>query len=464
MRFTSKSVFILSVVVSPSTLSAFAPTNHIPGRDVIFSKLDRSTSGRGNTMIMAEAGIDSDPKRNSGSMLSVLANTERWISETLGQHKKAGPNPHSRKEVSYVCENTKDPIMTVANIFRQVKEARELGESHSITEEDMMIDKGSDYVPETLRQTQVLVIPWCDSFQSFESFEAVYQAINLARRAARDYVTDMSCEKYQMMTDGNRNDKDWNVSVTLASLHPDYGVETKGEALRENEGQKVEVDMKLDEFNRKRVLARQSPYPTLALEMKSLPPKAHSPPIEGSSSNPGSDEVGGSSMDAVNILEAMYCKSTVTTCDIKDYDQIGSIYGYEVEIEDSPIDNALIHAKEWLIENDPIYDPYASSFVTTDTEEVDAAYEDVFTAIATHENLDLSSQSVYIMMPHFLSQSATSLEKFSWEVFNILQKLGLNKLFSVSIFHPEHVLPEKRCAVPTVVFQSYENVLRYHQP
>lgn len=39
-------------------------------------------------------------------------------------------NPYARKEVSYVCETGDELCMVVGGIFRRVREARELGESH----------------------------------------------------------------------------------------------------------------------------------------------------------------------------------------------------------------------------------------------------------------------------------------------------------------------------------------------
>ena len=67
-----------------------------------------------------------DPsKKESSSVWSALANTERWITDTLSQSNRAaapgqpaGSNPYARKEVSYVCETTEDAAMSVANIFR----------------------------------------------------------------------------------------------------------------------------------------------------------------------------------------------------------------------------------------------------------------------------------------------------------------------------------------------------------
>ena len=107
----------------------------------------------------------SDPAAN---VWTVLANTERWISDTLDKSNKAAndrnkklrqqqqqkdeqeqqqplhyandkkkkkkleprDNPYARKEVSYVCETGEDLCVVVGGIFRRVREARELGESH----------------------------------------------------------------------------------------------------------------------------------------------------------------------------------------------------------------------------------------------------------------------------------------------------------------------------------------------
>lgn len=78
--------------------------------------------------------IQRDPPNDN--VWSILANTERWISSTL-QEAQQGGNPMSRKEVSYVCETSQDPALVLANIFRKLKEARLLGESHAQDQEDL---------------------------------------------------------------------------------------------------------------------------------------------------------------------------------------------------------------------------------------------------------------------------------------------------------------------------------------
>jgi hypothetical protein len=90
--------------------------------------------------------VQRDPPNEN--VWSVLSNTERWIAATL---KNAEPisssgssasNPLSRKEVSYVCETSQDLAMILANIFRKLKEARQLGETHGQEQEELMETQG----------------------------------------------------------------------------------------------------------------------------------------------------------------------------------------------------------------------------------------------------------------------------------------------------------------------------------
>jgi hypothetical protein len=84
--------------------------------------------------------IQRDPPNDN--VWSVLANTEKWISSTLKDAQQGG-NPLSRKEVSYVCETSQDPAMVLANIFRKVKEARLLGETHGQEQEELVDESGT---------------------------------------------------------------------------------------------------------------------------------------------------------------------------------------------------------------------------------------------------------------------------------------------------------------------------------
>jgi hypothetical protein len=63
----------------------------------------------------------------------------------------------------------------------------------------------------TLRQTQVVVIPSNEELiQDFRVFDSLIEAINQARRNARDYVTDHSLERLDEQLYGDAgDDRDW---------------------------------------------------------------------------------------------------------------------------------------------------------------------------------------------------------------------------------------------------------------
>lgn len=98
----------------------------------------------GDNMLMYDSSND-PPNNDNGSsnsnMWTVLATTERWLSNILGQ-TSAPDNPYTRKEVSYVCEAQADEAMIIANIWRRLREARERGELHGQTEEDRRLEQG----------------------------------------------------------------------------------------------------------------------------------------------------------------------------------------------------------------------------------------------------------------------------------------------------------------------------------
>ena len=180
---------------------------------------------------------DSSSSSNSGggdqvNVWSVLATTERWISDTLDRSNQAevlrqqqqeqqrqnkkGPahssnmhfadekvesqnqqapggggkdNPYARKEVSYVCETGSDLAVVVGGVFCRVREAWELGKRHGRVVELGLLGEGdSPTQSTTMRQTNVIVIPNCEELAKFQTFDALVQAVNQARRAARDFV------------------------------------------------------------------------------------------------------------------------------------------------------------------------------------------------------------------------------------------------------------------------------------
>jgi hypothetical protein len=124
---------------------------------------DASSSSASNNGGVGDSSGNNN--NNNFNAWSVLANTERWIVDTLDRSNSAEAarrlhnaetiekqqqqknklhfadekvvpppppkdNPYARKEISYVCETQPDLLSVVGGIFRRVREARELGESH----------------------------------------------------------------------------------------------------------------------------------------------------------------------------------------------------------------------------------------------------------------------------------------------------------------------------------------------
>jgi hypothetical protein len=130
------------------TLLAAASAFRPPSKPSLFGvdiDIHTRTSSVRSTRTQLFYEINRDPPNDSNhNVWSVLANTEKWMSSTLASDSPAG-NPLSRKEVSYVCETSGDPAMIVANMFRKLKEFRQMGEHHGSIQEDL-IDKDGMYV------------------------------------------------------------------------------------------------------------------------------------------------------------------------------------------------------------------------------------------------------------------------------------------------------------------------------
>jgi len=424
--------------------------------------------------------VQRDPQPND-NVWSILSNTEKWISNTLAESQTGTNNPLSRKEVSYVCETSNDPAMILANIFRKIKEARQLGESHAQDQEDLVDQLGEDkHNRVTLRQTQVLVIPANDEMtQNFPVFDAVIGAINQARRGARDLVTDHSLEKIDEQMYGDAEDRDWVVSVNCAHLHPKYGEKTPEQELRElqEEDETGEVDVNLEMYKKQRLIARRSPYPSVVIEVRSMAPPEYTPPPPSGPVSPKSvDEIDLEASeeedidaDFVNQLEALFAKSSLDgskkpTKDGDFYEAIGS------HIETFSSVTPLMVAQNWIDKNDPLFDVTQCSFTVSEATHVDEAYEFLFTNLGMQTSQFLvhkkdpnapakpSSKSAqkrqYMVLPHFLSRSATSLEKFTKQAERIISTIpSISTKVDLTSFHPEDINEAKRCDVPVIVLQ-----------
>lgn len=502
-------VMTLSLAEKDRLVSAFSPTQFQGSSCSSFTAAKSFTAPTSSRlhykakgdMVMYEPGNDPPNKESSSGVWTALANTEKWITQTLAESSRqaapgqpAGSNPYARKEVSYVCETADDAAMAIAGIFRHVREAREVGENHSQMQEQILQDRGPDYKPATLRQTQVVVCPWVSEFKSFHDFEDMLKAVNLARRNARDYVTDLSVQKKKDEQAG-KLDKDWVVSINAASLHPKYGEKTPEEILEDmkREDSDGEVDLNLEEYKKMRNRARQSPYPTVVIEVRATPQEISVAPTGGDANSDPKEmqhtkwDQGQSSVSKEDIkrLELMFGQSASTNHPKKEmpshmksddafYDAIGNAFGIEEVLPMDP--TAVVHG--WVAKNDPSYKDETSQFLSCDAKHVDAAYEFVFSQIAGERILSTQTSDrgyayspgvrelklgkrMYITMPDFVSTSATSFEKFAFEVNNIINTVnGLSDIVSVTTFHPEHILISRRSPVPTFVLQWYDSVPR----
>ena len=74
--------------------------------------------------------------------------------------------------------------------------------------------------------------------------------------------------------------------------------------------------------------------------------------------------------------------------------------------------------------------------------------------ITSSDTIKSAVNCSYIIMPQFLSSSATSFEKFASQVTNIIGAIkGLEKHVSVNIFHPEHIDGVRQSPLPVFVIQ-----------
>mmetsp|Transcript_19501 Transcript_19501/g.35291 ORF Transcript_19501/g.35291 Transcript_19501/m.35291 type:complete len:500 (-) Transcript_19501:351-1850(-) len=420
---------------------------------------------------------------------SVLANTERWISDTLDRSNKAAnarldaeelklkkeeeqkkklhfadekkkeqlprtDNPYARKEVSYVCEVGADLAVIVGGVFRRVREARELGESHGRDVEARLGTEDTSQ-PTTLRQTNVVVIPNCDEISKFQTFDKLIQAINQARRASRDFVLKKK--------DDNDDSKDWVVSINCAHLHPNYGIPTPEEQLAslQHEEEEGEVDVNLQEYKKRRDEARRSPYPSVIVEVQSTPPPDFGARMEEAVMEAAAKDVEEESevtSEDVKKLEALFGMSAAkkpSSVDDPFYDALGEAFGNKEIISQTP----LSMAQNWVLQNDPAFNEHSSTFTNSNTRHVDAAYEYIFHNLAMlNANTNINNppvkrgQKSYVVLPNFVPTSATSFDRFAGQVSNIILSMpGLAEKVMLSTFHPEHVVTSTRAPVPIVV-------------
>mmetsp|Transcript_46018 Transcript_46018/g.111435 ORF Transcript_46018/g.111435 Transcript_46018/m.111435 type:complete len:459 (-) Transcript_46018:158-1534(-) len=396
---------------------------------------------------------------------NVLATTERWISEMLNSPDET---PLSRKEVSYVCEAATDTAMVLANVFRKLKEARQMGEAHGEEQEELQAQQEGPSSPSSIRQTQVLVIPSNVDMKDWAVFDNLIAAVNQARRSARDYVTDVSLDRLDLLQEEEEDNKEWVVSVNCAHLHPEFGKKTPEQELKELQLEEdVEIDLNLQEYKEKRLVARRSPFPSIVVEVRAMPPPVFTPPPpkeEPRAEESLEEEQAESTMvdpdsDFVQALEMLFSKSSLNEDKSKDasfYDSIGS------HLEELTTVTPLSMAQTWISQHDDLFDVTSCAFTTSDTPHVDEAYEFLFTNLAMQSTQFLSEspeqgeaqKRQYLVLHNFCPSSATSTEKFLREADNIIRTLpSLRDKVKIECLHPEHVQEDKRCPIPVFVLQ-----------
>jgi hypothetical protein len=308
------------------------------------------------------------------------------------------------------------------------------------------------FEPKTFRQTHVIVVPGNKVLRdNFIVFDSLVQAVNDARRQARDLV----------LTPNNRDmDNEWSVAVNCAHLHPQFGQLTRLQELEQMRNAPEEVDVNYQEYQEKKMQARRSPYPSFVIEVRATPPPdfGDSPPLPYFTQlkEEATTEEGGISSSDIAALEALFSKSAHFHDNDKKQQEEIFYDSLAQNLKELSIVTPLQTAQEWMIKNDAdaINAATQVAFTESATEHVDAAYEFLFTNIAMiREN----PARQYLVMPNFLSSSATSLEKFcqpAEKIIDILPELK-NKV-ALEIFHPEHIQPSKRSPMPIIVLEWKE--------
>jgi hypothetical protein len=116
----------------------------------------------------------------------------------------------------------------------------------------------------------------------------------------------------------------------------------------------------------------------------------------------------------------------------------------------------LSMAQHWVLANDPQFDEKTSTFTTSDTRHVDAAFEYCFNTLAMINDPSTPEpkrgQKSYIVLPNFLPTSATSFDRFAGQVSNIIRHMpNVSEKVLISTYHPEHCDGGTRSPVPIFV-------------
>jgi hypothetical protein len=324
-----------------------------------------------------------------------------------------------------------------------------------------------------MRHTLVVVLPSAEEFtESFTTFDRLMNAIQQARRNARDFVTNPA-------TALDSSDS-WNVAVSCAHLHPAYDTEPSTVETAASGPPEV-INVKELEYQNLRKLARRSPYPTVVVEVRAMPspPELNALASTAAAAAPyGQAET--TSLDAA--ADASTNRNAVTMADIQ---KLHSLFGKTAILQKTASKDSFWDAvgdaipevmaqtpvqlaQQWIANRQAAHAAAAAaidgaspelageaSFTTTETALVDEAFEFVFTNIAMLQdqvqasNVPVIRQQQYMILPRFLPTAATSFEKFGRELENLVSCLpSLRNVVSFTTYHPEHVDSSRRSPTP----------------
>ncbi|GMH83750.1 hypothetical protein TL16_g09704 [Triparma laevis f. inornata] len=228
----------LLLLLLPTLSSAF---KSLPSKTFIQRVLVRSKTS---------LSYDSEGSSNFDlGSLTALTSTETWLTSAI-------PEGHLRKEVSYSLESTTSPCTLISHLFTRITSQTKLGSSHST-------NYPSTSIP-PYRSTMMVVCP--NVFEEFEEFNRVVKTVMEVRRNGRSFNTMGVVEGMREMVakELGEEDDEWQTSVNLAHLHPNFRnedtppptPESPYEDLSDEERQYQE---KIKLHKLKKTLARQSP-------------------------------------------------------------------------------------------------------------------------------------------------------------------------------------------------------------
>ena len=253
-----------------------------------------------------------------------------------------------------------------------------------------------------------------------------------------------------------------SVSVNCAHLHPNFGEKSPKQILKEmmDEEEAGEVDINLQNYKRKKELARRSPYPTVVIEVLATPPpENYTPPPSAQESK---EEI---SSDDIRKLEALFGKSAAfshPSQDTSDKDQEDAFYdsiASSIGIQEITLFTPLILAQNWIDAHDPQFDRKTSSFTHSEAQHADEAFEFAFNNLAMQAPKPVkpleegeSGPRQYLVYSNFVSTSATSFEKFGMMMKRMIGVLpSLAGRVEIETYHPEHIDSERRAPYPVLV-------------